>query len=441
MWATVGYVALFVLLKGFMGKYYKNWNCVKRVGEQHTLNCGVVVTIVEYRSCESVTVQDEFGNTKTAAYSSIKKGAVSWKEFGVKIKASKRRLALIGSVFTLSCGTPVTLTDYDDSGKAVLSDEVGNTRTVPLSSVRGGTLSWRMFTGEPAAPRKGCAFKVGDKILLSCGVEVVITYYASADKITITDKQGNSRVVKTESLKAKTCRWQMFKTVGQTPKKVRARRTSVGDRHVLNGGIEVTVLEVLNSANVKVVDDFQNSKFVDSCALRRGQVSWSEFGTPDINITNILTKLASEFPVGSVRESAKYGDFVIKEVNSSSDIVVEWMLSKHVQHNCGSFEIRSGRLTDDSCHGDYLKPTKGKYYVYTATLDGEVLYVGKGKKDRYRHVNTGISHVLELNRLFFEGAKVVAGIYKDNLTEDEALSLESMLIQEIKPRLNTVHNR
>lgn len=44
-----------------------------------------------------------------------------------------------------------------------------------------------------------------------------------------------------------------------------------------------------------------------------------------------------------------------------------------------------------------------KYYVYHAYgLNGELLYVGKGSGDRYKHCNSGVSHCFELNRYFFE---------------------------------------
>ena len=40
-----------------------------------------------------------------------------------------------------------------------------------------------------------------------------------------------------------------------------------------------------------------------------------------------------------------------------------------------------------------------KYYVYHAYgLNGELLYVGKGSGDRYKHCNSGVSHCFELNR-------------------------------------------
>ena len=44
-----------------------------------------------------------------------------------------------------------------------------------------------------------------------------------------------------------------------------------------------------------------------------------------------------------------------------------------------------------------------KYYVYKATgLNNEILYIGKGSGDRYKHCNSGISSNFELNKYYFE---------------------------------------
>ena len=43
-----------------------------------------------------------------------------------------------------------------------------------------------------------------------------------------------------------------------------------------------------------------------------------------------------------------------------------------------------------------------KYYVYKVTVEDEIIYVGKGKGDRYKHATSGKSHNFKLNKFYFE---------------------------------------
>ena len=73
-----------------------------------------------------------------------------------------------------------------------------------------------------------------------------------------------------------------------------------------------------------------------------------------------------------------------------------------------------------------------KYYVYKATgLNNEILYIGKGGGDRYKHCNSGISHCFELNRYFFEYGtdSIHVEIEKYFETNEDALN---NLINDIK---------
>jgi hypothetical protein len=67
-----------------------------------------------------------------------------------------------------------------------------------------------------------------------------------------------------------------------------------------------------------------------------------------------------------------------------------------------------------------------EYYVYACIVKGNLVYVGKGKGNRYLHCTSGTSSCMELNRdLFKYGAhnfKVLKVV--DLLTEQEALEME-----------------
>ena len=85
-----------------------------------------------------------------------------------------------------------------------------------------------------------------------------------------------------------------------------------------------------------------------------------------------------------------------------------------------------------------------KYYVYHAySKFGELLYVGKGTGERYRHCLNGASHVKALNRFFFnngENGSIVVRIVRYFDNSEDALYSESCDIETLKPAFNVVGN-
>ena len=83
---------------------------------------------------------------------------------------------------------------------------------------------------------------------------------------------------------------------------------------------------------------------------------------------------------------------------------------------------------------------KKKYYVYCATgIDGEVLYIGKGSGNRYKHCSGGASNNANLNRYYFsngEEGSIVASIVKYFDTNKKAVEYETALIAERLPLFN-----
>jgi len=88
-----------------------------------------------------------------------------------------------------------------------------------------------------------------------------------------------------------------------------------------------------------------------------------------------------------------------------------------------------------------LDKHKNKHYVYIVKLKGEVIYIGKGKHDRYLHPNSGTSHNREMNRLHFQGAVFDVEFAKENLTNEEAEKLELELIGQYDNLWNVLGNR
>ena len=76
--------------------------------------------------------------------------------------------------------------------------------------------------------------------------------------------------------------------------------------------------------------------------------------------------------------------------------------------------------------------------VYLCYLEDEIVYVGSGKLSRYKHCNSGTSHVYELNKLHFEGVVFDVKVQKFK-TRKTALNKEIELIKKHLPKFNKVY--
>jgi hypothetical protein len=83
-----------------------------------------------------------------------------------------------------------------------------------------------------------------------------------------------------------------------------------------------------------------------------------------------------------------------------------------------------------------------EYYVYACLVKGVLVYVGKGKGNRYLHCTSGTSSCMELNRdLFKYGAhnfKVIKVV--DRLTEQEAFAMEKAVLLS-EQQESTLYNK
>lgn len=66
-------------------------------------------------------------------------------------------------------------------------------------------------------------------------------------------------------------------------------------------------------------------------------------------------------------------------------------------------------------HKEIFKIKKGESYVYGAKVCGELVYIGKGIRDRIDHCNSGVSHNYLLNKAHFsnkdiETVKIIEGV-------------------------------
>lgn len=86
----------------------------------------------------------------------------------------------------------------------------------------------------------------------------------------------------------------------------------------------------------------------------------------------------------------------------------------------------------------YMNESASENYVYIVTVLGEVVYVGYGKGNRYRHTISGKSTSKELNRLYFANAPMITEIVANGLDRKSAQQLEKTLIAKHKPKCNEV---
>ena len=82
-----------------------------------------------------------------------------------------------------------------------------------------------------------------------------------------------------------------------------------------------------------------------------------------------------------------------------------------------------------------------KYYVYRVFFQDQLIYVGKGKGDRVKHVLSGCSHNKHLNEVYyyckFNTIPFPEITLEYCLTEKHALDLEHNLIYQYQPYCNT----
>ena len=70
------------------------------------------------------------------------------------------------------------------------------------------------------------------------------------------------------------------------------------------------------------------------------------------------------------------------------------------------------------------------HIVYkVADIDHRIRYFGEGKSDRWKHVNSGVSHNRKINEHFFTRGEMTIKVVHEGLTKSEALSIERLLIR------------
>jgi len=98
--------------------------------------------------------------------------------------------------------------------------------------------------------------------------------------------------------------------------------------------------------------------------------------------------------------------------------------------------LKSGKITDVKGH-NRKSPLRlvvnnnslTDHIVYQVKdAEGQLRYIGEGKLDRWKHVNSGASHNVKINEHFFTKGPMEVEIIYEGLTKPEALSVERLLL-------------
>ena len=225
----------------------------------------------------------------------------------------------------------------------------------------------------------------------------------------------------------------------------REKKLKVGDTFTLRPGVVVTVVEYKDCSNIRVEDDVGNSRIVCASYLRRGKAVWCKAdgslrkglrGTsPPPNSHEKRKAWELTFPVGSVWNTYKSGQYEIVGIVDSTNATIRWLDDGVEESNVTLYNIKMRMVAKTKAVGRADHRPVGNY-VYVVTSLGEVVYVGMGKGDRYKHCTSGKSTSVELNRLRFQDAPLIVEVYKDNLSREDAIQLEAAIIRQLKPRCN-----
>lgn len=271
--------------------------------------------------------------------------------------------------------------------------------------------------------------KTGDKFKLKCGVTVEVVDYTDSRHIVVKDLLGNQKVTRSDVLKLGKTGWEFTNPEWERGKKPTDIKS--GDVYNTKYG-EVEVLEFNNCRDVVV-------RFLESGFVKKTTSSNIVKGNLKDNTKSSINKHQHNYPIGSEWFSKNSGRFKVIDIDTCKNITIQWEDSGHTQKYVSSARINDGNLVDESYVRDYLKPRKGRHYVYLAKFNNDIIYVGHGFNLRYLHPNSGASHVQELNRIFFlEEESIEVEIFKDDMSKEDAIVLEKRLIDKYRPKCNSV---
>lgn len=127
---------------------------------------------------------------------------------------------------------------------------------------------------------------------------------------------------------------------------------------------------------------------------------------------------------------------------NSEEVKYRNIIAKHEEHIRRWQRMITDAHTAIQYNKEKILSLQGKtYYVYFVFVNGTLRYIGKGKKDRYKHPVSGASSCAELNRDHFAGKCVEVRLAARNLTESEALLKEGEYLYSFNDGEGNLYNK
>ncbi len=265
------------------------------------------------------------------------------------------------------------------------------------------------------------------------GQEFEIVNYVGSKKVQVKNlATGELSWTKNEIIQAKRGSGSEYK-----PKTKRNPSPVVGQRFETENHGWATIIAI-NGYKMDIV--FDNTGAIRTDVYRAVTYS-GKVSDPSVGRIQ-LKRFYDLFKVGAIFDTKRFGKIEIVEVVNSVGITIKWLDTGRIATGLSSGSILSGDLVDKVRKDDswnYLNVNSEKYYVYCAKQDNEIVYIGKGIGRRYLHINSGRSHNVQLNRLFFcEGNPLVTEILLGGIeTDEQATRLEKEFILEFNPIYNS----
>lgn len=268
--------------------------------------------------------------------------------------------------------------------------------------------------------------KVGDKFTDKRGREVVVIEYCNSLHVVIKDNLGEVRRTDSRALR-KGWFWRQEKT--QCIDEYSGQEIFLGGiiRTRTSGQCEIVSIEQ-EKVTVKYLDT-GNIKTHSIYKLRQGRVA----------------DFRKEKKVGDTFQSKQHGIYKIVSI-SDGVATLEWesgitslLLLSHVgQSHVSPTRTGMPRVKKEEILKEHKPepPRLPQFYVYSASLNGELLYIGKGEGNRYLHCNSGKSSCYELNKLHFQGITVDVDIVARYDTTEDAANAEIEMIKRLDPKYN-----
>ena len=325
------------------------------------------------------------------------------------VKRTKHKSSInIGDTFKTRDNVEITVVEYVSYDEIVVQDDSGNSRRIDGCRLKSGTTYW------PFNTNRIIPYKAGQLVKLANGEEITIVEYNHNKSVLVRNSEGIERWTRNECIKRG--------KISFNKSHYRCSFAKVGDKKVLENGVEVEVVRLCGNSRVDLVDRLGNISNVKLEGYKDGSIAWKHYLEEN-----------NRYPIKIGQKIMCVNGIEVTVIGYYDNIPSSLIL----QDSLGNVEtaVRAYRIKK------YSWPHKNprRYYVYKAHIKDKIYYIGQGKAARWKHVNSGLSHSVKLNWHFFtQEEKLTVTIVKDDLSQEEAKRLESSLILEHLPDYNVV---